>query len=162
MSARFDRAPDGVKQDIPIAADALFVVRHFIGGVDREHEIGDAGFHELGKELGPRPRAAIAVRVHHDVRKAELRGLADERHDLGMERRLAAIVELDGAHAHLSALAQQSAIELGVHVAPLIRVLVEAELADVLVGPDLAEPPEDSSSLLPQRRSQTATDSRST
>ena len=57
----------------------------------------------------------------------------------GMERGLAAVVELDRAHPHVRALLEQASVEDGVHVAALVGVLVEALGADVLVGPDLAE-----------------------
>ena len=65
--------------------------------------------------------------------------LAHERDDPRVQRRLAAVVQLDRADADVRALLDQPAVEHGVHVAALVGVLVDALRADVLVGPDLAE-----------------------
>ena len=122
-----------------LPAHALAVVAVGIAGVHREHEVGDAGLHELREQLGVLARAAVAVGVHHDVGEAELGRLAHEGHDARVQRGLAAVVELDRADAHVRALLEEPAVEDGVHVAALVGVLVEALGADVLVGPDLAE-----------------------
>ncbi|PYQ50369.1 MAG: hypothetical protein DMF78_15870, partial [Acidobacteria bacterium] len=139
LRARVDRGAHGVEQHLPAPAHALLEVLLGVAPVDGEHEVGDARLHELGEELRVLARAAVAVGVHHDVGEAQGRRLAHEGDDARVQRRLAAIVELDGAHAHVRALLEQPAVEDGVHVAALVRMLVEALGADVLVGPDLAE-----------------------
>ena len=140
LRAGLDRRAHGVEQDLPAAADALLQVRLGVAAVHGEHEVGDAGPDQLGEQLGVLAGPAVAVGVHHDVGEAELGRLAHEGHDARMERGLAAVVELDRAHAHVRALLDHAPVEDGVHVAALVGVLVEALGADVLVRPDLAEP----------------------
>src|SRR5262249_5994778 len=140
LAAGADRRAHGVEQDLPVPAHALLVVGLGVAGVHRKHQIGDAGLHHVGEQLGVLAGAAVAVGVHHDVGEAQLGGRADERHDAGVQRRLAPVVQLDGADPQVGALLDQPAGEAGVNVPFLVGVLVETLGPDVLVGPDLAEP----------------------
>ena len=97
------RRAHGVEQDLPLPAHALLVVAVGVAGVHREHEVGDAGLHEVREQLRVLARAAVAVGVHHDVGEAERGRLAHEGDDARVQRRLAAVVELDRADTPMSA-----------------------------------------------------------